>query len=257
MAGDPLIWWEHFDERGMSRAFAEACARARAQAWDSDSAPGLSTGTRAADLRVLSLASMWAAERMSRGGPARGATPQVNDIPTDPSGYATAERGQAALRLLRTWAILMPADTDGPTAIRTSGGNAAEPLADAGLLPAVAVIAVIVKWTAVTVGAYLVAREAASVIDRQLSRSEKTKRLVAGQASATEIAVAHADREAKAGQELPLSEAERVVLEQLGTVQDAALKPEEPLHSNDSSPWSSLLIPALVVLGVVFLTAKE
>lgn len=247
------IWWEHTDHRGMSRALVEASARARAEAWERDEAPGLSTGTRAADLRVLSLASLWAAERMSRGGPARGPSPTVEDI--DPAaGYDVPERRDAALLLLRTGAILMPQDPGGPTAIRTVGGEPPQTLTDAGWVPlAIAAITVAVKWTAVTVGAYLVAREAATVIDRQLVRSEKSRRLIAAQAEAVTLATAHADREAHAGRELPLTEAERAVLANLGAVQAAALEPEKPLHP-DSSPWG-LLVPALVV--VAFLLAKD
>lgn len=248
----PLIWWEHSDVRGMARALAEASARARAGAWSSDAAPGLSTGSRVADLRVLSLASLWAAERLSRGGPERGSEPNVADI--DPDRYTSPERQAAALGLLRTWAIVMPEDDGtGPVAGRTVGGSAFEPLFDASALPAVAVITVVVKWSAITAGAFLVAREAAKVIDRQLSRSESTRRLVAAQAKAVEVVTAHADREAQAGHELPFTAGERLVLSQLGAAQDAALAPESPYDG--ASNWGGLLVPALLVLAL--LLAKD
>jgi hypothetical protein len=141
-------------------------------------------------------------------------------IPGDPSVFFDPDHQRLAQALLRTPEVLSGGKVLGAS-FRTMDDGAPEPIpADAGLAQAVQIAIVLAAAGALT----WCAHEAAGLVDGQLAREQDTQRLLSTQAVAVAMAEAHGEAEKAAGKPLPLTEAEKRVLDQLGGVQTEIAK---------------------------------
>ncbi len=168
-------------------------------------------------------------------------------IDVRPRPGTAAERLDAAGRLYATWRVLQSTDDGG-----ADEGLETQAQPDtAALLPAVAIVAIAVVGA---VALAYCANQAATLIDRQLARSEQSRRLVATHAAALRAVEQHQAREDAAGATLPIDAATKTVLESLTTAQQAVVATREEafpsfIPSSVSSTASSILGAAPWILG--------
>lgn len=100
---------------------------------------------------------------------------------------------------------------------------------DVGAVP---VIVWVIGIAACAIASIVIAQTASEVIDRQLTRSEETKKLLGTQAHAVDILIHHAAREDEQGKPIPYSDAEIATMNDLLKAQTIiAEKREKPLPS--------------------------
>jgi hypothetical protein len=264
----PSLTWMHTDSRGFPSAVAQAVDRAKgggAGSWKADFWPG-SAGTRLQDLRALIAASLYLAQKFSEREPTL-----ANDVVqlSDPAlgPFANDERRLVALTLLATPHALLRGNSNVPAprslATVDDGANKAPPEAALVWLKALAIVAGV---TAATVCIWHCIDKGAQVVDRELARTDDTMRLAAAHAAAVQMAANHTNAEEKAGKTLPLNEAERAVLDQLGSLQQQVIAakaaekpiPETPIVSTTTtgSFFSGAGLALAAVAAVVLFTNR-
>lgn len=257
------LTWSH-TESDTQTTLPKALEAAKTGAW-----AALDPPTRARYLRMLVVLSLQA-------GTMKNAMPR----PAGPEGrieygaYAAAQyRDRISLEIastvLRTLQLIVPPGRYTVQSIRTEDGGAPFLLpgqpqeVEVGALPLVVWIAGV---AACTIAAVLIGKVAGDVVDRQLTRSEDTKKLVSSQAAAVEVVLKHAEREEKAGQSLPWDEAELMTIESLlKTQRRIAEKRETPLPTPFSGAAKSLdnamgsvgrglgmAVPLVIAGGILF-----
>jgi hypothetical protein len=147
-------------------------------------------------------------------------TGAVCSIDLRPRPETPQDRLAVAGRLYATWRALQMTDDGG-----AEGGLETQSSPDtAALLPAVAIVAIAVIG-AVAIG--YCANQAAQIIDRQLLRSEQSRRLVAVHAAALKAVEQHQTREDEAGRSLPIDAATQQFLDSLKTAQESVIARRE------------------------------
>lgn len=242
--------WFHDEPAGVVRAVESAHDVASRAAWGKVPLPdairalhGLLIETCALQARLVGTISESAGEN-----------PEVLIDPRPMPGRAP-ERLAAARVLAGTPEILQAAAMQYGVLTRTQ--------ADAGALPAVAIVAIVVVGAAAV--AYC-AHQAATVVDRDLARDADLQKLTELHAHTMQIVRAHVEREIAAKKTLPLDDASKAALKSLGAAQIEVAKradmPLEPLGSvgqglaagaADAGKWFGLSTGALLVVAAVAL----
>ena len=220
------LTWSHSESEPQTTSRA-ALAAAQGAHWESLDAP-----TRRRYLRMLLLLSMQAGQMTPRGPRPRGPEAPVEYGVFQASQYRDQETLELASTVLRTPQLVLPSGSYAVKSAKTSDGEDAltegeEQSFDVGAVP---LVIWVLGIAACAVASILIAQSAGEVIDRQLTRSEDTKRLLASQASAVQVLIDHAAREDKEGRAIPFTDAERAVINSLQGVQmKIAEKRQEPL----------------------------
>jgi len=222
------LTWSH-SESAPGSTGREAIEIAKQGAWAT-----LSPETRARYLRTLMILSLQAG--LMTNAPPRPGGPEgrIEYGRYAPGQYRDRESLEAASTILRTPQLVLPRGAYPAASAKTQDGAPAvpegEPIkVDVGAVP---IVVWVVGIAASAIASIVLAQTAGEVIDRQLTRSEETKKLLGTQASALEILTAHASREQKEGKALALTDAEKAVLNGLFNVQmKIAEKRETPLPS--------------------------
>lgn len=203
--------WSHI-ENDPRMTIPAALQVAKAGAW-----AGLDQSTRLRYLRMLVVLSLQAGTmKLSQPRP-QGPEGRVEYGVYHPWMYRDSVSLEIASTVLRTLQLIVPPGKYQVEDILTEDGGdtfyRGTPVeVDTGAFP----LAVwIVGAVACTVAAVLIAKVAGDVVDRQLTRSEDTRKLISSQASAVELVLKHAEREEKAGRSLPWEEAELMTIESL------------------------------------------
>lgn len=229
--------WNHEDSRGMELAAKMALTRASVGTW-STGAPA--TIEERGDWRAI----VWFTVYLAASWSTTPTQPKVNSagafvVPGPPYATADAERKRAVAALLATLTHVYypiaksakaPNDTGGPgmlyTRIRTVAGDpgyenlTAESYGDAAALPPAVWLGGVALICGVII--YLV-EKGDEVIDRELARREETKRMLAYHAALANMMATHREAEVTAGKQLPLTSAEKAVLDSLEKAQSEQL----------------------------------
>ena len=226
--------WHHYDVV-MGEHALDGIATAEAEGFVRGGA--LSDVQLAAQFRALLVFSAFNQARLVGGW---GMTPMSGDteaqqldirIPDLESQDIASERVQAAAALANTWAVLAQGGIP-PGEFST---NAAEP--DTGVIPAgVIVVGIVVAGAALC---YL-GHRTLETIDRQLARNAQNRALLQKHAAAERIIDQHLEREAAAGEPLPLDDASRTVLDQLGQLQRDTTPTAPPNPEPSGTEWNTL-----------------
>lgn len=277
--------WTHSDRRHLLQAALEAAARAEARAWSDDDFEK-SDGTRISDLRALLAMTAFAqAELSTRAGdiktreltgeskPPPSGWPAEMSLPDiTKTDFASEDRSLASALLAQTWMLVglagagAPNPETNPVLERFRTAEDSKPVElSTGIAPLAAIgviVIVAIAATAQTIATIYVAQKTAEVIDRELSRQEDTKRMVAQHTHATGLLLAHRSAEEKAGKDIPFNEGELTVLRGLASAQvEYAKKRDIPLASQVPLPspgditnflmYGGIAAAALVLLYLV------
>jgi hypothetical protein len=222
-----LIWSHTESEPGMTAV--AAVQTAHSGTWESLDVP-----TRFRYLRILMILSLQVGLMTNK--PPR---PRGPEAPVEYGRYALDQfRDQQSLEIasvvLRTPQLVLPTGSYSVRSVQTTKGEGAitegegHPF-DVGALPAVILVLGIAACAIATI---VVAQIAGDVVDRQLTRSEDTKRLLGSQASAVQVLMDHGGREDKAGHAIPFTDTELAIISNLAKVQTTiAEKRQTPLPS--------------------------
>lgn len=209
---DPV--WTHRDN-SLAASCAQARVVARAGAWSTPDAPRLFRAILAETAGAISWFSGRQQVVVNESGTVA--------VLTLTGASAPRERLAVSGRLYSTLEVLR---RGAPPPQSFATGDAPEV---SGLLPAVGIV--LVSIVGAVALAYC-AHETAAVIDRQLSRQEGTRKLMAQHVAALEAVEAHQKREQAAGKALPLDAATERVLDALESEQRQVLaQREEPFGS--------------------------
>ncbi|HZX00742.1 MAG TPA: hypothetical protein VFF45_00715 [Bacilli bacterium] len=199
---------------------------AKSHAW-----ANLDRATRIRYVRLLVVLSLQAGQMRSAPPRPDGPEGRIEYGIFHPRMYRDVESLEIASTVLRTLQMVVPPGRYSVQSVTTEDG--AEPILQ-GRPTEVDVGTPLVLWiigaAACTIASVLIAKVAGDVVDRQLTRSEDTKKLMSSQAAAVEVVLKHAEREEKAGTQIPYEEAELILLESLLNVQRRiAEKRETPM----------------------------
>lgn len=238
--------WSHTDSdpHTTSRAAIQA---AQGGAWES-----LDATTRARYLRMLMVLSLQAGTMTLRPPRPRGAEAPVEYGFYQPGQFRDQQSLEIASVILRTpQLVLLPGSYVVTNATTTDGGQAVlegdEQHVEVGAVP---ILIWVLGVTACAIASIVVAQTAGEVIDRQLTRSEDTKRLLGAQGHAVDVLHNHADREDKAGKAIPFTEIETAVI-------DSLLKTQTQIANKRQTPLPSPFAGAAETLGNAAKTIKE
>jgi len=220
------LTWAHSesDPQVTARAALDA---AQGGHWESLDAP-----TRLRYLRMLLILSMQAGQMTRQWPRPRGPEAPIEYGIFRPTQYRDQESLELASVVLRTPQLVLPSGSYAVRSAKTSDGEIAATEGDSQMFDvgAIPVVIWVLGIAACAIASIVIAQSAGDVVDRQLTRSEDTKRLLASQASAVQVLVAHAEREDKEGRAIPFTDAERAVINSLQGVQmKIAEKRQEPL----------------------------
>lgn len=223
------LTWMH-TETDAAATLRDSFSAAKAQAWER-----LSPDARARYLRFLVVMSLQAGTMRAAFPRPAGPEGRIEYGLYHPRMYRDATSLEIASTVLRTMQLIVPPGHYMLRSLRTEDGKPPAFLPGQSTeveVGAVPLIAWVVGAAACAVASVLIAHVTADVVDRQLIRSEDTKRLVAAQASAVQVVLNHLQREEKAGASLPYDEAELLTLESLlKTQRRIAEKRQTPLPS--------------------------
>ncbi len=222
------LTWSHTesDRWNTSRAALEA---ARNGTWES-----LDAATRVRYLRMLLLLTHQAGQMTAAAPHPRGPEAPAEYGIYQPGQYRDRQSLEIASTVLRTPQLVLPTGSYVVKSATTVDGEGAvtegdEQTFDVGALP---VVVWVLGVAACAIASIVIAQMGLDVIDRQLTRSEDTKRLLGSQASAVEILANHARREDEAHKAIPFSAEEIAVINSLQSVQlKIAEKRQTPLPS--------------------------
>jgi hypothetical protein len=232
--------WRHRDPKLVERAQRQLEAHARGL-------PGPSSRDEAAaDFRA------WLVDRAYVIARLLGTVDIVGDYgqitPVGPTAAASPERLEVARALYGTCKVLAAqVSATVPPTLETA---APTPTVETGALPALAIVAIAVG-SVVAIG--LLANQAGTVIDRQLERSEATRRMLAKDTEARTLVDQHLERETTAGKALPFDDSERALLAELSK-QSAEVAKQLPAYPSVLTP-STTSIPAFGLAGGTLLLA--
>jgi hypothetical protein len=134
-------------------------------------------------------------------------------------------------------------------------------LTEVGAFPLVALVAVVAGTTALAAGGLYAVQKASEIIDRHLRRREETKKYVANIAAAVDINMRHAEAEERTGRMLPLTDAEKRILDMLEAQGKAiASSKEAPLPGPDLPNFSgvgAIALPALLFGAGFFVLTQD
>jgi hypothetical protein len=182
--------------------------------------------------------------------PAEGFAALINPSPL-PS--TPPERRQVMVALYRTCEILAR-DEEQQRHIETSSSAGETGIVITWPIAAVAVVVVIAGAAAI---GYVV-HQAAQIVDRSLSRSEDAQRLAQRDAELMQLVRDHQEEEAKAGKQLPLSEAQRLALQGLLDQQKAIVsKQDAPLDSGVSFSSAFSGLGGVLIGGAIGILASK
>ena len=256
------LTWAHTESNPQTTARA-ALKAAQGGDWEHLDAP-----TRLRYLRMLLLLSMQAGQMTRQGPRPRGPEAPIEYGIFQASQFRDQESLELASTVLRTPQLVLPSGSYAVRSAKTSDGDEAltegdpQPF-DVGAIP---LVIWVLGIAACAVASIVIAQSVGDVVDRQLTRSEDTKRLLASQASAVQVLIDHAGREDKEGRAIPFTDAERAVINSLQGVQmKIAEKRQEPLPAPFAGAGSVLggtakaikegfeeLAPYALVAGVAY-----
>lgn len=230
-----VSFWVHEDGAGISAAAARGVARAESGDWTSGD-----IAVRVADFRGYLVYRSWLAAKLAgKTGTSeeKGAFQIDPDWITGRENAASSDRARALMLLGKTGVLMRLAangtkNWDAPALFSTNANSA-----DVGALPlmAIAIVTVVVAVAESAAVAYL-AHEARAVVENWLARDSQLKSLAQADAQVLRVLDDHADREATAGANLPLDDAERRALDMLDQRQkDATAKLTAPAAQDDSN----------------------
>ena len=259
---EPLIW--SHTESDTSTAVPAMLQVARTGTWASIDQP-----TRFRYLRLLVVLSLQAGLMRSAPPRPKGPEGRIEYGDYSPKLYPDISSLEVASTVLRTLQMVVPPGHYNAQNLRTEDGN--DPILkgpaqdiEVGAVPLVIWVAGI---AACAIASVLIAQVAGDVVDRQLTRSEDTRRLISVQSSAVEIVMRHSQREDEQGTRIPYDEAELRVLESLLKIQREIVdKRQAPLPTPFAGAAQSLdnaiskvatgiemAIPIAVAGGILFL----
>jgi hypothetical protein len=151
----------------------------------------------------------------------------------EPGQFRDRQSLEIASVVLRTPQLILPTGT---YSVMSATTNEGEPVILQGDGQTLDVAAPVVLWVlgiaACAIASIAIAQIGGDVIDRQLTRSEDTKRLLGSQANAVQVLMDHGKREQDARQAIPYTDAELAVISSLAKVQSTiAEKRQTPLPS--------------------------
>jgi hypothetical protein len=255
------VWSHH--ESDASTTVQAAFQVAKSGAWATVDVP-----TRVRYLRLLVVLSLQAGTMKAAPPRPQGPEGRVEYGTYHPKMYRDAASLEIASTILRTLQMIVPPGHYSVQSLTTEDGD--EPILQGqpeDIEVGVPVVVWVIGAAACTVASVLIAKVAGDVADRQLTRSEDTKKLMSAQAAAVEVVLKHAEREEKAGAPIPYEEPELTLLESLLKVQRRIVeKREAPLPTPFAGAGRSLdnamnkvgtglgvAVPLAVVGGLVFL----
>jgi hypothetical protein len=216
--------WSHNDSDAVTTAKA-AVEAARNGSWEQLDAP-----TRRRYLRMLLILSLQAGQMIHAYPRPRGPEWPIEYGTYTPGQYRDRRSLEIASVVLRTPQLILPARSysvlestttgDGEPAV--TSGDAQK--ADVGALP---IVVWVIGIAACAIASIVIAQTAGEAVDRQLTRSEETKRLLGTQANAVDAVIRHTEREDKAGKAIPFSDAELETLRSLLKAQMAIAEKRE------------------------------
>lgn len=251
--------WIHEDKSGISVAAARALRRSEIGDWNSGPVEG-----RMADLRAWLVFRAYLAAKLAGQ---TGTSEERGAFMVDPAWVAAQtnpenERARAMLAIGRTGKIFARAVGTGRGALTNWAPDGAfytvAGASDTGALPlmVVAVVTVVVAVAESAAIAYI-AHEARAAVENYLARDQTLKDLVRQDAQVLRVLDVHAEREEKAGKNLPLDDAEKAALGSLEKQQDQAEarlgKLSEPVKGGELSWWTvPLSVAAAVGAALIF-----
>ncbi len=168
--------------------------------------------------------------------------------PVGDTAAAAPERLEVARALYAPCKVLAAqVSSTVPSSLETSAPN---PVIETGALPAVAIVAIVVG-SVIAIG--LLANQTGMVVDRQLERSEATRRMLAKDTEARNLVDAHIEREAKQGKTLPFDDGEKALLAELSK-QSAEVAKQLPQYPSVLTPATTAL-PAVGIAGGTLILA--
>lgn len=180
---------------------------------------------------------------------------QIVDLSS--GGFFSPECEQLAKAILGGFLVLGAEPGTGKPRLLTSAIETSRPATPQAAGLEVWVIVVIAAAVGLASCAFI-AREAAPLIDRGISREVSRQQLLQAQVELVKLAKAHADAEDKAGKPIPLNAAELAAIASLSKAADitlAKIKDEKPF---ESPPFFSLEMgAALAVLALVALYVSQ
>ena len=230
------LTWSHTESDPPKTATA-AVQAAQSGAWESLDAP-----TRLRYLRILIILSLQAG-LMTNKAPRRGPEAPVEYGKYEPGQYRDQQSLEIASVVLRTPQLVLPTGSYTVRSVQTTEGLGAvtegegQPF-EVGALP---VLIWVLGIAACAIASIAIAQIGGDVIDRELTRSQDTKRLLGSQASAVQVLMDHGAREDKAGHAIPFTDTELAVISNLAKVQTTiAEKRQTPLPSPFAGAAESL-----------------
>lgn len=224
------LTWSHTENDPATTAPA-AIEAARNGAWAS-----LDAATRLRYLRLLLLMTHQVGQMTSTPPRPRGPEGPVEYGIYQPGQYRDRQSLEIASTVLRTPQLVLPAGAYSVRSATTIDGEGVvtegdEQTLEVGALP---VVVVVIGIAACAIASVVIAQMGLDVIDRQLTRSDDTKRLLGSQASAVEILANHAKREEQSGKAIPYSAEE---IEVVNGLQKTQLKIAEQRQTPLPSPF--------------------
>ncbi|MCC6556024.1 MAG: hypothetical protein IT372_23935 [Polyangiaceae bacterium] len=258
----PLVWSHTDTDPG---AVVQDMFRvAKSGAWATINQP-----TRTRYVRMLVALSLQAG--LMKAAPPRPEGPE-GKIQYDayrPDMYSDRASLEIGSTILRTLLMIVQPGHYPVQSLRTEDGSEPVLHGPIGVFEAGAVPLVIwvVGLAACTVASVLIAKVAGDVIDRDLTRREDTKKLVAAQAAAVQVVLDHVQREDRTGSRIPYDETEIMLLESLlKTQRKLAEQRQAPLPTPFAGAAQSLdnaigkvgsglgaILPIAVAGGILFL----
>jgi hypothetical protein len=179
--------------------------------------------------------------------------------------YPSEQSRRAGSIVARTPLLLAPEVVPAFPSFRTVQGGIPAEEGETAFPPLIMAAVYVVAIVASAVAAVWIAHEADEVQDRQLARSEDSRRLMGAQASAIELLAKHAAAEEAAKMRIPWSPAELAVLDSLlGAQRVIIAKREQPLPppfpgassflddaGNKASSALGLLLPVAAIAAAV------
>src|SRR5262245_8517114 len=181
--------WSHTDSDPSTTAKA-AVQAARDGSWEQLDGP-----TRSRYLRMLLILSLQAGQMTHAYPRPQGPEGSIEYGTYAPGQYRDRQSLELASVVLRTPQLILPAGSYSAhqTTITEDGGTP-EMLGDAQSVDvgAVPILVWVIGIAACAIASIVVAQTAGYVVDRQLTRSEETKRLLGSQANAVDLLIQHA-----------------------------------------------------------------
>lgn len=257
----PLVW-SHTDTDPPT-AVQETFRIAKSGAWASIDQP-----TRTRYVRMLVALTLQAGLMKSSPPRPDGPEGRIQYDAYRPDMYPDRASLEIGSTLLRSLLMLPQPGQYAVQSVRTEDGNEPVLHGPIGVFETgVPLVIWVVGLAACTVASVLIAKVAGDVIDRELTRREDTRKLVAAQAAAVQVVLNHLEREDRQGARIPYDDMEMTLLESLlKTQRKIAEQRQAPLPTPFAGAAQSLdnaigkvgaglgaIVPIAVAGGILFL----